>query len=96
MVCQLAAQCGCTHRKGSAGSPPPGEPLQGDLVGFLRFVAVFQDGIDNIVSHRQALFFPVWEKVSVEDIEGFMTVLRTVVETLGDRVTYLEHLNRPW
>ena len=48
------------------------------------------------MSHRQALFFPVWEKVSEEDIKGFMNVLRTVVETLEDRVSFLEHLNRPW
>ena len=62
----------------------------------LRFTPKGRKLIDNIVSHRQALFFPVWEKVSEEDIEGFMKVLRTVVETLEDRVTYLEHLNRPW
>ncbi len=62
----------------------------------LRFTPMGRKLIDNIVSHRQALFFPVWEKVSVEDIEGFMNVLRTVVETLEDRVSYLEHLNRPW
>jgi DNA-binding MarR family transcriptional regulator len=62
----------------------------------LRFTPKGRKLIDNIVSHRQALFFPVWEKVSAEDIEGFMTVLRTVVETLEDRVAYLERLNRPW
>ena len=62
----------------------------------LRFTPKGRKLIDNIVSHRQALFFPVWEKVSEKDIEGFMKVLRTVVETLEDRVTYLEHLNRPW
>jgi len=62
----------------------------------LKFTPKGRKLIDNIVSHRQALFFPVWEKVSEEDIEGFMKVLRTVVETLEDRVTYLEHLNRPW
>ena len=62
----------------------------------LRFTSKGRKLADNIVSHRQALFFPVWEKVSEKDIEGFMNVLRTVVETLEDRVTYLEHLNRPW
>ena len=62
----------------------------------LRFTPKGRKLIDNNVSHRQALFFPVWEKVSEKDIEGFMKVLRTVVETLEDRVTYLEHLNRPW
>ena len=51
---------------------------------------------DNIVSHRQALLFPAWEKVSEEDITGFLNVLRTIVETLEDRVSYLEHLKRPW
>jgi DNA-binding MarR family transcriptional regulator len=62
----------------------------------LKFTAKGRKLIDNIVSHRQALFFPVWEKVSEEDIRGFLNVLRTVVETLEDRVTYLEHLKRPW
>lgn len=62
----------------------------------LKFTPKGRKLIDNIVSHRQALFFPVWEKVSTEDIEGFLTVLRTVVETLEDRVVYLEHLKRPW
>jgi DNA-binding MarR family transcriptional regulator len=62
----------------------------------LRFTAKGRKLIDNIVSHRQALFFPVWEKASEKDIEGFLNVLRTVVETLEDRVAYLEHLNRPW
>lgn len=62
----------------------------------LKFTPKGRKLIDSIVSHRQALFFPVWEKVSEEDIEGFMKVLRTVVETLEDRVAYLEHLNRPW
>lgn len=62
----------------------------------LRFTPKGRKLIDNIVSHRQALFFPVWEKVSEDDIRGFVNVLRTVVETLEGRVTYLEHLNRPW
>jgi len=62
----------------------------------LKFTPKGRKLIDNIVSHRQALFFPVWEKVSEEDIKGFMNVLRTVVETLEDRVSFLEHLNRPW
>ncbi len=62
----------------------------------LRFTARGRKLADNIVSHRQALFFPVWEKVSEEDIAGFLNVLRTVVETLEDRVSYLEHLKRPW
>lgn len=62
----------------------------------LRFTVKGRKLIDNIVSHRQALFFPVWEKVSEEDIEGFVNVMRTVVETLEDRVFYLEQLKRPW
>jgi DNA-binding MarR family transcriptional regulator len=62
----------------------------------LKFTAKGRKLIDNIVSHRQALFFPVWEKLSEDDIKGFLNVLRTVVETLEDRVTYLEHLKRPW
>ena len=62
----------------------------------LRFTPGGRKLIDNIVSHRQALFFPVWEKVSEEDIEGFVNVMRTVVDTLEDRVAYLERLNRPW
>lgn|GEM_PF-1881101 len=62
----------------------------------LKFTPKGRKLIDNVVSHRQALFFPVWEKVSEEDIQGFLNVLRTVVDTLEDRVTYLEHLNRPW
>ncbi len=62
----------------------------------LRFTPKGRKLIDNIVSHRQALFFPVWEKVSEEDIEGFVKVMRTVVDTLEDRVAYLERLNRPW
>jgi DNA-binding MarR family transcriptional regulator len=62
----------------------------------LRFTPKGRKLIDNIVSHRQGLFFPVWEKVSEKDIKGFLEVLRTVVETLEDRVTYLEHINRPW
>jgi DNA-binding MarR family transcriptional regulator len=62
----------------------------------LKFTPKGRKLIDNVVSHRQALFFPVWEKVSEEDIKGFLNVLRTVVDTLEDRVTYLEHLNRPW
>jgi len=62
----------------------------------LRFTPKGRRLIDNIVSHRQALFFPVWEKVSEEDIEGFLKVLRTVVETLEDRVAFLERLKRPW
>jgi len=62
----------------------------------LRFTPKGRKLIDNVVSHRQALFFPVWEKVSEEDIQGFLNVLRTVVDTLEGRVTYLEHLKRPW
>jgi DNA-binding MarR family transcriptional regulator len=62
----------------------------------LKFTSKGRKLIENIVSHRQALFFPAWEKSSEEDIEGFLNVLRMVVETLEDRVAYLEHLNRPW
>jgi DNA-binding MarR family transcriptional regulator len=62
----------------------------------LKFTPKGRKPIDNIVSHRQALFFPVWEKISDRDINGFLNVLRTVVETLEDRVSYLEHLKRPW
>ena len=62
----------------------------------LKFTPKGRKLIDNIVSHRQALFFPVWEKISDRDIKGFLNVLRTVVETLEDRVSYLEHLKRPW
>jgi DNA-binding MarR family transcriptional regulator len=62
----------------------------------LKFTPKGRKLIDNVVSHRQALFFPVWEKVSEGDIQGFLNVLRTVVDTLEDRVTYLEHLKRPW
>jgi DNA-binding MarR family transcriptional regulator len=62
----------------------------------LKFTPKGRKLIDNIVSHRQALFFPVWEKVSDRDITGFVNVLRTVVETMQDRVSYLEHLKRPW
>ncbi len=62
----------------------------------LKFTPKGRRLIDNIVSHRQALFFPVWEKASEKDIKGFIKVLRTVVETLEDRVAYLEYLKRPW
>ncbi|NPV60460.1 MAG: MarR family transcriptional regulator [Actinobacteria bacterium] len=62
----------------------------------LKFTPKGRKLINSIVSHRQALFFPVWEKVSDEDIKGFLNVLRTVVETLEDRVALLERLKRPW